>query len=261
MKEPCIIHPHHLPAGYRHLPLTPATEGHSAVVYYLGKAYILKLLNPSDSLDAEMACYRALATLPVAQPLAYWRIEGREALLFPCIEGTHPIHPTKKQLAAIGRFLSQLHGISPDALPLAPRYAKQTLAGLIDRTDSPLLRYHFDKLTALTLDEESLIHGDLFRDNALFTGERLSAVIDWSDAARGDRRFDLAVVILDWCFQEVRLDLSRVDTLLEHYRPIQQLEEILPFVSYALLYYATTRILAGREDAQILLRRLEGLDV
>src|SRR5690606_32286937 len=47
---------------------------------------------------------------------------------------------------------------------------------------------------------ETLIHGDLFRDNVLWQGGEISALLDFESASRGSAAFDLAVTMLAWCF-------------------------------------------------------------
>ncbi len=60
-----------------------------------------------------------------------------------------------------------------------------------------------------------VIHGDLFRDNVLWDGARLVAVLDFEQASRGSFVYDLAVAINDWCWNpgleagaQLRLDLA-----------------------------------------------------
>ncbi|XXX77854.1 homoserine kinase [Sorangium sp. So ce134] len=47
---------------------------------------------------------------------------------------------------------------------------------------------------------ETLIHGDLFRDNVLWQDGEISALLDFESASRGSAAFDLAVTMLAWCY-------------------------------------------------------------
>ena len=47
-----------------------------------------------------------------------------------------------------------------------------------------------------------VIHGDLFRDNVLFDGGHLVALLDFEQASRGTWVYDLAVCLNAWCFDD-----------------------------------------------------------
>ena len=47
-----------------------------------------------------------------------------------------------------------------------------------------------------------IIHGDLFRDNVLWEGAGISAILDFEQASGGSLAYDLAVCINDWCWDE-----------------------------------------------------------
>jgi homoserine kinase type II len=51
---------------------------------------------------------------------------------------------------------------------------------------------------------QGVIHGDLFRDNVLWDGARLVAILDFEQASRGSQVYDLAVAINDWCWDAAR---------------------------------------------------------
>lgn len=66
------------------------------------------------------------------------------------------------------------------------------------------------------------LHGDLFRDNALFRGPRLAAVVDFYGACHGPWLLDLAVAAIDWCRRkDGSLDGARCQALTAAYQAVR----------------------------------------
>jgi homoserine kinase type II len=63
----------------------------------------------------------------------------------------------------------------------------------------------------------TVIHGDVFRDNVLWQGRALSAILDFESASAGHPAFDLMVTCLAWCFTD-RLDQTLSRSLLGGYQ-------------------------------------------
>ncbi|NOZ55078.1 MAG: homoserine kinase [Gammaproteobacteria bacterium] len=82
--------------------------------------------------------------------------------------------------------------------------------------------YHFSDLP------QGVIHADLFRDNALFSGENLTGVIDFYYACNDMLLYDVAVAVNDWCVQQDgSLDFYKAKQLLMNYhaeRPLSAIE-------------------------------------
>ncbi len=96
---------------------------------------------------------------------------------------------------------------------------------LLERELAEAARYRFPDLP------RGPVHADLFRDNALFEGERLTGVIDFYFAGVDAFLLDVAVCANDWCLVDLqadpRLDEQRTLALLESYsrlRPLQPAE-------------------------------------
>jgi homoserine kinase type II len=67
-----------------------------------------------------------------------------------------------------------------------------------------------------------IIHGDLFRDNVLWAGDQVAALLDFEQASGGSLAYDLAVCLNDWCWAPgARLDLCAA--LLAGYQRVRAL--------------------------------------
>lgn len=91
-----------------------------------------------------------------------------------------------------------------------------------------------------------LIHGDLFRDNALVRDEAIVGLLDFESACRGAFVYDLAVTILAWCYGD-SLNLETARAMIEGYRSVRPFEEsevtgITLEASFACARFATTRL-------------------
>ena len=56
---------------------------------------------------------------------------------------------------------------------------------------------------------KGVIHGDLFADNVLFRGERMTAMLDFEAACRGKFIFDIATAVNALCFVDGVYSLER----------------------------------------------------
>jgi homoserine kinase type II len=91
-----------------------------------------------------------------------------------------------------------------------------------------------------------LIHGDLFRDNVLWGGDRVVAILDFEQASGGSLAYDLAVCLNDWCWDgAVRLDVAAA--LIAGYQRVRALtaadrDALLIEVPAAAVRFTITRI-------------------
>ena len=144
--------------------------------------------------------------------------------------------PSLAQCREIGRALAQLH-LAGEGFPQrrdndrGPRWcqsAAERVLPLLDRVEAHLLN---DELAALTEHPRSrlpqgTIHADLFRDNALFDGDRLCGLIDFYYACTDALAFDVAVTVNDWCTQpDGTLDRERADALYGAYATLRPFSE------------------------------------
>ena len=91
-----------------------------------------------------------------------------------------------------------------------------------------------------------IIHGDLFRDNVIFAGAELVALIDFEQASAGSLAYDLAVCICAWCYTDHFLP-ELIGAMVEGYcgrRPLLDVDREALFIEArnAALRFAVTRI-------------------
>jgi len=187
---------------------------------------------------------------------------GKPAVLFPWIEG-EPICQrgvTEAHTRAVGEALARVHlaGASFDE-PLVTRFGPADLAArlarLHERTDVPEevrrflpeLDRRLEHLSRVNLGPTlPVIHADLFRDNVLFQGGALEALLDFESASSGTAAFDLMVTVLAWCFGD-ELDRGLARALASGYSAVRPLESderaaLFDAALFAALRFTITRI-------------------
>lgn len=141
------------------------------------------------------ALWRPLAGKPAS---LVTRLAGR------CIEDSQPTH-----CAEIGRALGRLHRLASGYAGHLPnprgsawrQAAAMRLLPLLAVDDAARLREEiaFQSAQPFAQLPQGIVHADLFRDNVLWEGGRLSGVLDFYFAGEDALLFDLAVAANDWC--------------------------------------------------------------
>ena len=235
--------------------LVPTSDGIRDTVYLSGRG-VLKLFEEADfeTVRREKQLLDALRELPIPEVLQEpFLIRGKPCLLYQKMPGESLRCVQQNHICQIAQFMHDFHRLSAGMRSTNKRlFERDRLDGLIQQSADERLRQLFEA-TPLTLRNDGIIHGDLFLDNALFEEDRLSGVLDFSEACEGDFLFDLAVVAVSWCLNG-NDPLSDIKLLLTHYDPSITPETFWPYMRYALMYYATTRYLAGRDYGELLER-------
>ncbi|MAM59832.1 MAG: homoserine kinase [Salinicola sp.] len=215
--------------------------------------------------------YLAARRLPVPGPVhdrdgvALQRLAGRPALLFPRMPGSHPSAPNLTQCAALGDALGRMHQASqhftgeranPRDLDWLMRRHREVLPFLSDDDQALMSREIADYTQAFDGIElpSGAIHGDLFRDNTLYDGDRLGGIIDFYNGCTGELLFDLAIVINDWASDaDGSLNVARYEAILAPYlqhRPLSASERALwpTMLRMTALRYWLSRLLVIHVD-------------
>jgi len=161
----------------------------------------------------------ASAGVPCAVPIkrndgsVHGTLCGRPAAVIEFLAGVSPSNPAPKHCASVGAALAKLHrsGKSFDksrANDLGPQGWRRLFEKCRARADDLAPGLAADAQEALGEIESAwprdlpsgIIHADLFPDNTLFTGERLTGLIDFYFACTDYFAYDLMITVNAWCF-------------------------------------------------------------
>jgi homoserine kinase type II len=145
---------------------------------------------------------------------ASWRmVESKAAALIEFLPGVSPTRPSPAQARAVGAVLANLHLAAEDfprtranAMDFAASAAILAKCGTeaLATIDPQLPAMLAEAEAAAALDLSALpvsqTHTDLFPDNVLMLGERVTGLIDFYFACTGPMALDLAVTHAAWCF-------------------------------------------------------------
>ncbi len=240
--------------------ITPTIHGLSDTVYHSDAGVVKRFENASSTaILEERNLLISLSSLPIAkQKGEIFYLQNKPSVLYETLGGESLQYAKEEHIIQIACFMRDFHTLSRGKIShnielFKPAY----LQILIEKSNSIELMEIFETID-LVWKNDGIIHGDLFLDNALFENEKLSGVIDFIEACEGDFLFDLAVVAISWCLEE-QYDHYKIDLLLTHYNAGVSFQDFIPYMRYALLYYATTRYLNHR-DYQSLLAKIPLLE-
>jgi len=165
-------------------------------------------------------------------------LNGKPAALVTRLGGRSIEKPGAAHCTELGSLLARLHlaGRSYGAYlenPRGPkwwRFAAHEVRRFLNAGETKILDKELDYQSQHRFPDlpRGPVHADLFRDNALFDGGRISGVIDFYFAGIDCLLYDLAVCANDWCLaKDFSLDAKLAGALLAAYhavRPVTALE-------------------------------------
>lgn len=187
---------------------------------------------------------------------------GKPVAVFPWVDGDMLCQRgvTEDAAAQVGEALARVHVAGASFAGAAPsRFGSAQLEARVRTLRAAALTPEqsaaVDKLAARLPafagrrtegEGTGLVHGDLFRDNVLWEGGRITALLDFESASRESYPFDLMVTLLAWCFGD-GLDRALARALAQGYarvRPIPEYEADRLYAegSFAALRFSITRL-------------------
>ena len=212
--------------------------------------YILTLyekrVDPSD-LPFFMELMETLATAGMNCPLpvtardgsVLQELEGRPCAIFTFLDGTWSRFPNKDKCRELGTALATMHitasAVSrqrPNALgPLAWQPLFSSIKGQADNLGLGMAKQIQDRLDAIIGNwpsglPEGVVHADLFPNNVLFIGDKLTGLIDFYFACKDILAYDLGICMNSWCFEaDGSFNLTKSRAMLKAYEKVRPLSE------------------------------------
>jgi homoserine kinase type II len=136
-------------------------------------------------------------------------LNGKPAGLVSRLPGAKVAAPDAAHCAAVGAALGRLHVASAKYRarltnrrgPAWWRQAARAVRPFLDPDGNALVAQELRFQTGFGRGRlpRGAIHGDLFCDNVLFDGGRVSGIVDFGFAATDFLAYDLAITVNDWC--------------------------------------------------------------
>ncbi|HTN67516.1 MAG TPA: homoserine kinase [Burkholderiaceae bacterium] len=164
-------------------------------------------------------------------------LHGKPAAIVSKLEGHWVSEPEPAHCAAVGAMLARMHLAAQDFPLHQPNlrglaWWHETLPAVLPyltEERQKLLRaeIHYQEAFAATSLYHALpngpVHADLFRNNVMFDGARLTGFFDFYFAGCDTWLFDLAVTVNDWCIDQDSgaLDAPRLQAMLAAYHAVR----------------------------------------
>ncbi len=218
---------------------------------YPNRSYFLKIDEVADRkrLLKEIEVFRVMTRISkklpchIAGPLPalnqkYFVPFGKKfVLLFEALEGKTASYENlnSTQLKIIGSALAHLHSLTRKSKLPAHRFGLEGQRKVYQDIEKKLKKKYpwidlfISQWMQILKKEEprglpsGLIHADLFAENILFKGNRLTGFIDFEAAGRGPFLFDIGVCLHALCTKGKKFDQKRCRSFLKGYETIRKL--------------------------------------
>lgn len=224
-----------------------------------------------DQLPFYVQLMRHLAQrgIPVPDPVANDRgelvvpLHGKPAVVVSKLEGASEMDPQPVHCAEVGAMSARMHLAAHDFPLQQPnlrgldwwRGAAPKVLPFLSEAEAGLLRSELAFQEAFAASDtyarlaRGPVHADLFRNNVMFQGERLTGCFDFYFAGCDTWLFDVAVTVNDWCVDLASgaLDAARVRALADAYHAVRpftddERDAWLPMLRAAALRFWLSRL-------------------
>ncbi len=181
------------------------------------------------------------APVPNADGELVVALHDKPAIIVSRLQGSSQLDPQPAHCAEVGRMLARMHLAARDFELHQPNLrgldwwveTAPAVLPFLDQDEAALLRsevaYQSEFAAGAIYPKlaRGPVHADLFRNNVMFEGERLSGCFDFYFAGVDTWLYDVAVTVNDWCVDLASgvLDEARVRALLDAYHAVRPFTE------------------------------------
>ncbi len=210
-------------------------------------------------LMTHLAKYGVPCPAPIADKngLALHVLKGKPALMVSCLKGSDTSSPNVAQCAQVATTLAQMHIAGKNFVKKSHNQlgvewrdvTAQQVMSKLSLEEQMLLKSELDFQAKLDLTKlpHGVVHGDLFRDNVLFEGEKLGGFIDFYYACDDSLAYDVAIAVNDWCvLTDGSFDDDKLNAFLDAYQAVRPFTEAENSSWHVLLRGAALRFWLSR---------------
>ncbi len=157
--------------------------------------------------------------------------QGRPVLLKTWVDGQVFESLGSVQLEAVGKSLARLHGVGPcEGLARGRVFGVEHVASVVGSGLDPEFEALLERRVPALLAQwpqmlpVGVVHGDLFADNVVFTGDGSACLLDFEEASMHTLAFDVAMTLLGCAMEPGGLSQERSWALLGGYERVRKLD-------------------------------------
>ncbi len=170
--------------------------------------------------------------VPPREPIVV-QYDEKPVMLKRYVDGDMTANLTGDLLVQLGEEMARLHEIpAPSYLPQSFPYGRSHFPEVTNSNlGHPFIDWLSEKVSYLQkrIPQQlpmALIHGDVFFDNMIVQGDRLMAIIDFEEACRYYRSFDLGMVIVGACRDRQGISFEKSGRFIRGYQEQTTLQSI-----------------------------------
>lgn len=186
--------------SYDFTKITPTSTGIVDTTYIVdttSKSYILKRYERDipTRIEKDIKLLSELKSIGLNVPVFLAQSDGW--YLYEKLKGSQPRNINAKHIQAMGRFLAKLHSHSSKTKCEDNARVEYEVTSALTYAKSNFYAYYkrCEFLKKFTVSHDAFIHGDIFKDNTVFSGSKVG-VFDFIDGACGTFAFDAAVTLV-----------------------------------------------------------------